>query len=61
MNVLKLGRFHLVVHDVGGPVGFELAAARPSQVLSLTLLNTMVNVAEFHPTGDQSRPSDGQA
>ncbi len=48
-DVLGLGRFHLVVHDIGGPVGFELAAARPRQVLSLTLLNTIVNVAEFRP------------
>jgi haloalkane dehalogenase len=37
------------VHDVGGPVGFELTAARPGQVLSLTILNTMVNVTEFRP------------
>ena len=49
MDALNLDRFHLVVHDVGGPIGFELAAARPDQVLSLTLLNTMVNVAEFRP------------
>lgn len=49
VDALKLDRFHLVVHDVGGPVGFELAAARPGQVLSLTLLNTMVDVAEFRP------------
>lgn len=33
----------------GGPIGFELAAARPAQVLSLTVLNTMVDVSEFRP------------
>jgi haloalkane dehalogenase len=49
IDALRLDRFHLVVHDVGGPVGFELAAARPAQVLSLTLLNTMVDVSEFRP------------
>lgn len=27
VNTLNLDRFHLVVHDIGGPVGFELAAA----------------------------------
>jgi len=37
VDALRLDRFHLVVHDVGGPIGFELAAARPAQVLSLTL------------------------
>ena len=41
-------RFHLVVHDVGG-VGFELAAAPTAQVLSLTLLNTVVDVSESRP------------
>jgi pimeloyl-ACP methyl ester carboxylesterase len=49
VDALRLDRFHLVVHDVGGPIGFELAAARPAQVLSLTVLNTMVDVSEFRP------------
>jgi haloalkane dehalogenase len=49
VDALGLDRFHLVVHDVGGPVGFELAAVRPAQVLSLTVLNTMVDVSEFRP------------
>jgi pimeloyl-ACP methyl ester carboxylesterase len=42
-----LQRFHLVVHDVGGPVGFELAAAVPDRVKSLTVLNTIVDVDTF--------------
>jgi pimeloyl-ACP methyl ester carboxylesterase len=46
---LGLGRFHLVVHDIGGPVGFELASAMPERVASLTLFNTMVDVASFSP------------
>ena len=29
VDALELDRFHLVVHDIGGPVGFELAAAAP--------------------------------
>ncbi len=41
---LELDRFHLVVHDIGGPVGFELAAALPERVLSLTILNTIIDV-----------------
>ena len=44
---LGLERFHLVVHDVGGPVGFELAAAAPDRIASLTLLNTIVEVDQF--------------
>ncbi len=47
VDVLGLGRFHLLVHDIGGPVGFELAAAAPERVRSLTVLDTMVRVDEF--------------
>jgi haloalkane dehalogenase len=44
VDALELDRFHLVVHDAGGPVGFELAAANPDRVRSLTLLNTVVDM-----------------
>ena len=47
VDELGLGRFHLVVHDIGGPVGFELAAAVPGRIASLTLLNTTIDVTEF--------------
>ncbi len=47
VEALGLERFHLVVHDIGGPVGFELAAADPSRVASLTVLNTLVEVDTF--------------
>jgi haloalkane dehalogenase len=47
VDALDLDRFHLVVHDVGGPVGFELAAAAPERVLSLTVLNTLLEVDTF--------------
>jgi haloalkane dehalogenase len=33
-----------VVHDAGGPVGFELASVMPGRVRSLTLLNTVVDM-----------------
>jgi len=49
VEALELERFHLVVHDIGGPVGFELAAALPDRVASLTILNTMIDVADFTP------------
>ena len=47
VDALELSEFHLVVHDIGGPVGFELAAAMPERVRSLTLLNTLVAVDGF--------------
>jgi haloalkane dehalogenase len=48
VDALELDRFHLVVHDIGGPIGFEVAAARPHRVRSLTVLNTTVAVESFH-------------
>jgi len=47
VDALGLDRFHLVVHDIGGPVGLELAAARLERVASITLLNTIVEVDVF--------------
>ena len=37
------------MHDIGGPVGFELAAARPGRVASLTILNTVIDVTGWTP------------
>ena len=48
VDALELGPFHLVVHDIGGPVGFELAAAMPDRILSLTILNTIIEVETLH-------------
>lgn len=47
VDALGLDRFHLVVHDIGGPVGFELAAAVRDRVRSLTVLNTMIEAESF--------------
>jgi len=49
VDALGLDRFHLVVHDIGGPVGFEIAAAMPERIRSITVLNTAIEVARFHP------------
>ncbi|THH40490.1 alpha/beta fold hydrolase [Neolewinella litorea] len=46
-EVLGLDRFHLVVHDVGGPVGFAMAADHPARIRSLTILNTWIDVVNF--------------
>jgi haloalkane dehalogenase len=48
VDALALDRFHLVVHDFGGPVGFELCARMPDRIRSLTILNTAVDVERFH-------------
>ena len=47
VDALELDRVHLVVHDIGGPIGFEWAIRNPDRVLSLTVMNTMVDVASF--------------
>ena len=47
VDALELETFHLVVHDIGGPVGFELTAAMPERVRSITLLNTLIEVDGF--------------
>ncbi len=46
-TALKLKKFHLVVHDVGGPIGFALAARHPQKIMSLTILNTWIDVVNF--------------
>jgi haloalkane dehalogenase len=48
IDALGIERCHLVVHDIGGPVGFEWAIRNQDRVLSLTALNTLVNAATFH-------------
>jgi haloalkane dehalogenase len=48
IDALGIERCHLVVHDIGGPVGFEWAIGDPDRVLSLTALNTLVDAGSFH-------------
>jgi len=47
IEALGIDRCHLVVHDVGGPIGFEWAIRNPDRVLSVTVLNTLLDVATF--------------
>jgi pimeloyl-ACP methyl ester carboxylesterase len=47
IDALELERVHLVVHDIGGPIGFEWAIRNPERVHSLTALNTMVDTWNF--------------
>lgn len=47
VDALGLDHIHLVVHDVGGPVGFKVAALLGDRVASMTVLNTLVEVDTF--------------
>lgn len=47
IDALGIERCHLVVHDIAGPIGFEWAIRNPGRVHSLTVLNTMLDVATF--------------
>lgn len=47
LEQLEIKKYHLVVHDVGGPIGFALAAKNLEKILSLTILNTWVDVVNF--------------
>lgn len=47
VDALGIDRYHLLVHDIGGPVGFELTARHSGRVRTLTVLNTMASVASF--------------
>ncbi|RDV16559.1 alpha/beta hydrolase [Pontibacter diazotrophicus] len=44
---LGLEKYHLVIHDIGGPIGFALAAQNREKILSLTILNTWIDVDKF--------------
>ncbi len=44
IDALGIDRFHLVVHDAGGPVGFQAVLADPERVLSLTVFNTLLSM-----------------
>jgi haloalkane dehalogenase len=47
IDALELDRVHLVVHDIGGPIGCEWAVRNPDRVHSLTALNTLLDPGTF--------------
>jgi pimeloyl-ACP methyl ester carboxylesterase len=47
VEALGLERCHLVLHDIGGPIGLEWALRNPERVKSLTVLDTLLDVAHF--------------
>ncbi|WP_299243142.1 alpha/beta hydrolase [uncultured Aquimarina sp.] len=45
---LGLKKFHIVLHDIGGPVGCEVISKLQDRILSVTILNTLlVNLPKF--------------
>ncbi len=44
IDALGIDQFHLVVHDAGGPIGFQTILGAPERVLSLTVLNTLLSM-----------------
>lgn len=49
VDTLKLPPLHLVVHDIGGPIGVEWAIEHPDRVRTITITNTLLDVASFRP------------
>lgn len=47
LKELNIDKFHLVVHDIGAPIGFALAAKNLEKVRSLTILNSMIDIQNF--------------
>lgn len=47
IDALGIDRCHLVLHDIGGPIGFEWAIRHPERVLSMTVLDSPVDVGRF--------------
>ena len=61
IDALELDRCHLVVHDIGGPIGCEWAMRNPDRVLSLTALNTDLQPGDLPPPVDDAAVRDPRA
>lgn len=49
VDSLGLPPVHLVLHDIAGPIGAEWAIENPGKVRSITITNTLMDVADFRP------------
>jgi haloalkane dehalogenase len=47
IDALGIDQCHLVVHDIGGPIALEWALRNQARVISLTVLDTLIDVAHF--------------
>jgi pimeloyl-ACP methyl ester carboxylesterase len=59
IDALGIDRCHLVLHDIGGPIGLEWALRNRDRVRTLTVLDTLIDVAHFRRvwTMDLARPA----
>lgn len=48
-SALGMTRCHVILHDIGGPVGFDFIRRNPARIASLTVLNTLLEVSRFTP------------
>jgi pimeloyl-ACP methyl ester carboxylesterase len=47
LDHLGIRSYHLVIHDIGAPIGLALAARHPERVKSITVLNAMLDIENF--------------
>jgi haloalkane dehalogenase len=47
IDALGIDQCHLVLHDIGGPIALEWALRNQERVISLTVLDTLIDVAHF--------------
>jgi haloalkane dehalogenase len=47
IDALGIERCHLVLHDIGGPIALEWALRNRDRVRTLTVLDTLIDVAHF--------------
>jgi pimeloyl-ACP methyl ester carboxylesterase len=47
LDRLDIKDIHLVIHDIGAPVGLSMAAQEPGRVRSITVLNAMLDIENF--------------
>jgi haloalkane dehalogenase len=47
IDALGIERCHFVLHDIGGPIGLEWALRNRERVRTLTVLDTLIDVAHF--------------
>jgi haloalkane dehalogenase len=47
IDALGIDRFHLVLHDIGGPIALEWALRNRDRIRTLTVLDTLIDVGHF--------------
>jgi len=47
LDELKIDAVHLLIHDIGTPIGLSMAAQNSSRIKSITVLNSMLDVEHF--------------